>query len=125
MSQMQQERECCTICDAKKFCHICKSQTLYACSDCRIDFGVTIYVCTSKACRDEHEERYCPSRLRESGSRPSQAEALNELERAALDAACAWVDEFGILTPITVVERKFIATVHVLRKARAADKEKL
>lgn len=52
------EKSCCTVCDRRKECHICGTQTLYACSDCRIDFGVSIYVCTSSACRTAHESKH-------------------------------------------------------------------
>jgi hypothetical protein len=58
------ERRCCSVCDAKKVCHVCGETTLLACSDCRIDFGVTVYVCKRPACRDEHEAK-CSARLRE------------------------------------------------------------
>jgi hypothetical protein len=59
---LTQEKRCCSVCDARRLCHVCGSQTLYACSDCRIDFGVTIYVCPK--CRDQHEQK-CSARLRE------------------------------------------------------------
>lgn len=64
---------CCTICDAKKLCHVCRTPTLYACADCQIDLGTTIYVCPTAACRDAHE-RSCPSVLRSklaAGSAPA------------------------------------------------------
>lgn len=41
-------------------CHICKDNTEMACSDCMIDFGVSIRVCEKPSCRDEHE-RKCPA----------------------------------------------------------------
>lgn len=50
-------KRCCTICDARKVCHVCGEQTLFACSDCRINFAATVYVCTKPACRDEHERK--------------------------------------------------------------------
>lgn len=53
----EQEKHCCTICDAKKVCHVCGVQTLYACSDCRINFNATVYVCTKSTCRDAHERK--------------------------------------------------------------------
>ncbi len=56
-------KRCCTVCDAKKVCHICGAQTLWACSDCAIDLSATIHVCPSKDCRNAHEEK-CPARLR-------------------------------------------------------------
>lgn len=59
------DKHCCTVCDAKKFCHVCEQQTLYACSDCRIDFGVSIYVCAKSSCRAKHEAM-CSSVLRAS-----------------------------------------------------------
>lgn len=58
------EKRCCTVCDRKKTCHVCGQQTLYACSDCRIDFGVTIYVCANRKCQAAHELK-CSARLRE------------------------------------------------------------
>ncbi len=45
-------------------CHVCGQATDLACSDCRIDFGVTIHVCSKPACRAYHEEK-CSARLRE------------------------------------------------------------
>jgi hypothetical protein len=50
-------KRCCTICDAKKVCHVCGEQTLLACSDCQINFGATVYVCSKPSCRDEHERK--------------------------------------------------------------------
>jgi len=58
------ERHCCTVCDSQKLCTICGDQTLLACSDCRIDFQTTVYVCKKSDCRDEHE-RKCSACLRE------------------------------------------------------------
>ena len=58
------ERRCCTVCDAKKLCTICGAQTDMACSDCRIDFQSTIYVCSKNECRNEHEGK-CSARLLE------------------------------------------------------------
>lgn len=52
-----EEKRCCSVCDAKKKCHICGQQTLLACSDCRINFGVTVYVCSNSKCRDTHESK--------------------------------------------------------------------
>lgn len=57
------ERRCCSQCDAKKRCHVCDEPTLFACSDCQIDFHATVYVCAKRSCRDEHE-RKCSARLR-------------------------------------------------------------
>ena len=51
------EKRCCTVCDSKKVCHVCGTQTLLACSDCRINFQATVYVCSKPACRDEHERK--------------------------------------------------------------------
>ena len=36
-------------------CVICGTSTPFACSDCCIDMGDTMYVCSSAACRDKHE----------------------------------------------------------------------
>lgn len=44
-------------------CYICGDATMFACSDCRIDFGVSIHVCEKPSCRDEHEKK-CSFALR-------------------------------------------------------------
>lgn len=54
-----EQRRCCTVCDVKNQCHVCGATTQWACSDCAIDFGITIHVCASSECRDAHEEK-CP-----------------------------------------------------------------
>jgi len=41
-------------------CSVCGEVTDMACSDCRIDFQKTVYVCRKTACRDTHEQR-CPA----------------------------------------------------------------
>jgi hypothetical protein len=51
------ERRCCTICDARKVCHVCKQQTLSACADCQINFSATVYVCGKRECREAHERK--------------------------------------------------------------------
>jgi len=51
------ERSCCSVCDRKKVCHVCGAQTLLACSDCRLNFGAVVYVCSDPACRDAHERK--------------------------------------------------------------------
>ena len=53
--ETESQKRCCTICDAKKICHICGDQTLLACADCAINFGATVYVCHKSLCHDEHE----------------------------------------------------------------------
>jgi hypothetical protein len=52
------EKRCCSVCDAKKVCHVCGEQTLMACSDCRINLGATVYVCGKRKCREAHD-RVC------------------------------------------------------------------
>ena len=37
-------------------CHVCGDQTFLACSDCRINFTATVWVCKKSSCRDEHEK---------------------------------------------------------------------
>lgn len=59
--KFQEEKRCCHTCDSKKKCHICGRETLLACSDCQIDLGATVYVCSSSTCRDSHEIK-CPGR---------------------------------------------------------------
>lgn len=51
---MIEEKRCCTVCDAKKKCHVCKIQTLFACSDCQINLSATVYICGKAACRNSH-----------------------------------------------------------------------
>lgn len=55
MSEISEEKRCCMVCDAKKCCSVCRAQTLFACSDCRITFGVSVYVCSNIQCRDVHD----------------------------------------------------------------------
>ena len=50
-----------------------------ACSDCRIDFGVSIHVCSKRACRTAHDLK-CPHALKE----------RIETYRKALDAIWSW-----------------------------------
>ena len=61
--EYKEQKRCCSICDAKKICHVCGKQTLYACSDCQINFNATVYVCQSSKCRDAHEMRCYGSRF--------------------------------------------------------------
>jgi hypothetical protein len=37
-------------------CSVCGDITEYCCSDCKIDKGVDVYVCTKPACRDAHDK---------------------------------------------------------------------
>lgn len=74
----EQEKRCCTVCDAKKRCSICNDATLYACSDCRIDLATTVYVCSKSSCRDLHELK-CPHRLKaENESLKAELTAMTE-----------------------------------------------
>jgi len=41
-------------------CSVCGEICDLACSDCRIDFQKTIYVCRKKTCRDAHD-KVCPA----------------------------------------------------------------
>lgn len=89
--RLAEERRCCTVCDAKKRCHGCGNQTLYACSDCRIDFGVTVYVCNAAKCRNAHEEK-CSARLR------AELDALRgENERLKRSINLPYIPEENIL----------------------------
>jgi len=54
-----EEKRCCVVCDHKKVCHVCGEHTLFACSDCQINFKATVYVCTKQKCRDTHERKCC------------------------------------------------------------------
>lgn len=71
----QAEKPCCTTCDKRKVCHVCGAATLFACSDCRIDFQVSVYVCATATCRDAHEQK-CSARVRNHGET-----LLQEIER--------------------------------------------
>lgn len=57
MRRFEENKPCCTVCDAKKLCTVCGDKTLWACSDCQIDLRTTVYVCEKPACRDEHEHK--------------------------------------------------------------------
>lgn len=41
----------------KSPCVICGEDTIMACSDCAIETGKSVHVCTKPGCRDEHESR--------------------------------------------------------------------
>lgn len=56
MAKIIELKRCCTVCDAKKVCHVCGDQTLFACSDCQINLKATVYVCGKIACRTTHDE---------------------------------------------------------------------
>jgi hypothetical protein len=75
VSEFKEEKRCCTSCDAKRLCHVCGNTTQMACSDCRIDLGVTIYVCAKTACRDTHETK-CAHSLKQ-----QLTECLRERDR--------------------------------------------
>lgn len=36
-------------------CVVCGDLTIMACSDCAIDTGQSVHICTKIACRDQHE----------------------------------------------------------------------
>lgn len=72
VTSFTEERPCCSVCDLKKRCSICREATLFACSDCRIDFGVSVYVCSAQTCRDAHEQK-CSLQLRQRLTEAEQA----------------------------------------------------
>jgi hypothetical protein len=89
MQPLDKEKSCCTVCDARKKCHVCGQQTLFACSDCRIDLGVTVHVCNKKECIDAHEQK-CPATLKSTiaGLREQIEEQIfvcEQAEKHALD----------------------------------------
>lgn len=49
---------------SRKVCHVCGDSTELCCSDCKIDFGASVYVCHKPECRDKHEEK-CSARVRD------------------------------------------------------------
>lgn len=53
----QKKKHCCTVCDTQKRCRVCGDHTFYACSNCQINLGATIYVCQRSECRNEHEKK--------------------------------------------------------------------
>ena len=71
------EKSCCTICDAKKRCSVCETQTLLCCSDCRVDLKSSIYVCGSLTCGKSHDKK-CPG-TRESSMRRYTIDALERV----------------------------------------------
>ena len=77
----EEEKRCCSICDAKKVCHVCGTQTLYACSDCQINLNATVYVCGKNECRDTHEQNLCSAR-----TSPKMLEPINARELLSLSA---------------------------------------
>ena len=42
-------------------CINCGEETIYACSDCRIDTGKSVHICEKPSCRDEHEAKVHPT----------------------------------------------------------------
>jgi len=54
------ERECTMEHDRAQWspCVICGDNTPLACSDCRIDTGKSVHVCSRSVCRRKHEETY-------------------------------------------------------------------
>lgn len=52
-----EEKSCCLPCDLKKKCHVCKTPTLFVCSDCQINFSTSVYVCKDSQCHNAHESK--------------------------------------------------------------------
>lgn len=84
-----QEEYCCSSCAQKRICHVCQDQTIYACSDCQIDFGITVYVCSKKECRDYHESK-CGQALRE---RIASLTRENRELRELADECARWFED--------------------------------
>ncbi len=36
-------------------CVVCGADTIYACSDCQIDYGKSVHICGNNNCQREHE----------------------------------------------------------------------
>lgn len=66
------------IVETTSLCTVCGDATGLTCSDCRIDFQTTIYVCHKPECRDEHDLK-CLSATRAG----SDAVAKSDNERAS------------------------------------------
>ena len=81
-----EQKHCCTVCDSKHKCHVCGTQTNLACSDCAIDLGVTVYVCSKTECRDQHE-RKCGHALR-----AELEQARQDLQKCERDIGLALQD---------------------------------
>lgn len=73
-----EEKKCCSVCDTKKLCYVCGTATLFACSDCRIEFKVSVYVCGKSECRSRHESK-CHGNF---------AAQIEEAEREAFKSGC-------------------------------------
>lgn len=78
MSAVEQTKPCCTVCDAKKLCHVCGARTLMACSDCRINLGATVHVCGKRSCREAHD------RLCSGEKQPRELGALGTFSRGKI-----------------------------------------
>jgi len=39
-------------------CEICGTPTIYACSDCKIDTGVSVHVCEKTFCQTQHDKKF-------------------------------------------------------------------
>lgn len=87
----QEERRCCTMCDDRNRCHICKIPTRWCCSDCRIDLSAKVYVCENTKCRSAHGLK-CVSKALAS-QRDKFEKRIQELEKAGDDL----VDAFNTL----------------------------
>lgn len=67
--------------DALKICHVCKRPTDTACSDCRIDFGTSIYVCSTE-CLEVHERKCSAEQAKRLAAATERAEKADEGLRA-------------------------------------------
>ena len=79
----------CKCSEKQHYCHICEDKTDLACSDCRITFGASVYVCSKPFCRNEHERGYCckPSQRRQVEASSPKVEAMTKAAKP-LEAQC-------------------------------------
>ena len=49
----------------KAACVVCGDDTIYACSDCRIDTGQSVHVCADPRCQQEHEKLHPNAKLQD------------------------------------------------------------
>lgn len=67
----------------RRICSVCGDATDLCCSDCRINFQTTIYVCRKPACRDEHGIK-CYGDGRMAGEWKAAREALAPFAEAVI-----------------------------------------
>ena len=87
----------CKCAEKKHHCHICESETDMACSDCRINFGESIYVCAKPFCRNEHEHGYCCGPSRRTPAQRTREQVIEECAKECDSYAKAHPNAHGVV----------------------------